>query len=146
MEIIRGRAERLGHGTRVRYGERAATVINETIFTVDAATAVMKSANAIVIETGDSVLVVGEKSRDGLFRAYAVNNLSRGVVSHCGSIAPLIVGIVFVVLGVPFILFMGLGLIFVGVGVWLLADAGKMAKARRMAVAGDACRSGSTPG
>lgn len=136
METIRGQAQVLNRGAQVHYGDNSVTVTNEVSFTIDGTTAVMKSPNTILMESGDAVVIAGERGRDGVFKAYAVNNLTRGIINHCESVVHLIIGGVFVVFGIPFILFLGAGLIFIGAGTWMLLNARKMTRARKMVLAG----------
>jgi hypothetical protein len=72
--------------------------------------------SAADINDGETVSVAGKKKRDGTFRGFAIRNDSTRAVYAMPTAAGMAVGIFLVIIGMPLILLVGIGLVFIGAG------------------------------
>lgn len=74
------------------------------------------------ISEGDYVAAAG-KQKAGTLEAMAVRNLTTGALYAPPTIVAMIMCIVLILIGIPLIPMLGIGLVFSGLGVWILLRA-----------------------
>jgi len=99
MELLKGTAAKTRFSTEVSGGENSTTT-QIAILEIDKKPTEIKLHESILIEDGDKVAVAG-KSKRGLFKAVAYNNLTKGVSGKGPALLILLLGIPFCVIGIP---------------------------------------------
>jgi hypothetical protein len=133
METRRGAATKVRFSTEVSgTSDKNGSTVSTTylaIFELDGAIVHAGATRPPTIEDGDEVVVAG-RMHDGVFTASAIRNITRGTVDHESWVTGLILGVVFLVLGLgwafaflasrsdqPVAVF---GLLFAAAGGWAL--------------------------
>jgi hypothetical protein len=127
MEIFRGVAEKVNHSVEISgtggNNNSQVTTTHVAVVRIGNRHVRIKSTEAVLIDNGDSIVVAG--SGGGVFKALAYRNETTGATGNAGRIPPLIIGIVFIIMGsfftTPFF-FYG-GYLFMAIGVGLLVYA-----------------------
>ncbi|WP_292223886.1 hypothetical protein [Brevundimonas sp.] len=130
MQIISGFSEVL-HRELMVSGHEHVSSTNEIAFSVGGVSAKMRTREPIILATGDRIAVCGEFGKGGVFNAYALMNYTRGVSASCAASANEILGVIFIIFGAAFAI-VGVGLLFVALGIWLLRENKKMKAAETM--------------
>lgn len=109
-----------------------------TIFQINGRQIKVKTSDAIIINDGDKIFVVG-KTNGSIFNAFACKNITTGEEGNLGWVGKMVMGIIFPIAGVleinqfsnPFfgIFPLLLGLIFIGVGMYLLYSGSQVSNA-----------------
>jgi hypothetical protein len=139
MEKLKGKIKHVRFSAEVSGGEKNTSTSHIAIFKLDNKPVELKLPGSILIEDGDNILVAG-KTKNGLFKALAYNNLSNGVSGKGQVVSNSILGIFFTIVGIgigaiPFfvinsihgqlwalkhLFFFGESLIFVSIGISLI--------------------------
>lgn len=80
------------------------------------------------ISDGDRVAAAGVE-KNGTLEALAVRNLTTNSVYCAPTTMTLILSAVLIIVGIPLIAFLGLGLVFIGLGAWVIWKALRVRKA-----------------
>jgi hypothetical protein len=83
------------------------------------------------ISDGDSVAAAGTM-KNGTLEAVALRNITSGAAYHPPTNMVMVGAAALIILGIPLIAFLGFGLFFIGVGVWVLMKALNIKKAVAM--------------
>jgi hypothetical protein len=124
MTTYRGRVQSVERGTDLSYAASAShgpiPIQNQLIsFRIDGKPMFYRTRTLASFAEGDEAVAVG-KVKNGTLEALALRNLSTGATYHAPYVLPAILAAVLVLLGVPLIGFLGIGLLFIGFGAWIL--------------------------
>jgi hypothetical protein len=117
MQIEEGTVFNLRHSTETSGGENGSSTQQIAIFDLGGRPVSVKLGAPIVLQEGDKVRVAGSVKR-GIFVARGYHNISR----NCWGVGP---RWAYVILGIPFLLFLGAGL-------WLMWEGYQNMIAERM--------------
>lgn len=131
IEVLMGTASHVEHGTEhtLTSDGRSSVTGHSWTLRIDNHPTVMKFRESVSLGNGDDVTVAGE-DKNGMFRAYALRNESTGVTHNGRAGFMKMSGYALVLIGVP-LLFIFIGLFFVGAGIWAVWMGGKQAAANQ---------------
>lgn len=136
LTLTSGRASDIARGSDYSYAATAnqgpVAIKNQLLsMRLDSKPVMFRTRTLVSISDGDYVAAVGGE-KAGTLEALAIRNLTTGAVYAPGTIAAIIMSIMLILIGIPLIAFLGIGLIFSGMGVWVLIRAFKIRKAVAM--------------
>ena len=128
LRIISGRASNLRQGSDYQYAANAqygpVPIKNQLIsMRLDNSPVFFRTRTLPSIGEGDHVAAIGSE-KNGTLEALALRNVTTGAIYYPSDLMmTFVLSAALIVLGIPLIAFLGFGLLFVGVGVWVLRRA-----------------------
>lgn len=133
----------ISFGNSNRYGSRgSASTTHHVNLLLDGRPVLFSSREPGVLRDGDQA-ILGGVVKNGTLKASAYRNLTNGASHKAQSTLVMVLGIIFIVVGVPFILVLGAGLIFIGIGIFLVVLANHYNRINRLVA--EATASPATP-
>lgn len=134
--ILTGRASSVALGSDYSYAATAnhgpVAIKNQLVsMRLDNKPVLFRTRTLPSISEGDYVAAAGGE-KAGTLEALAVRNLTTGAFYAPGTVVPMVLSIILILLGIPLIAFLGFGLLFVGGGVWVLVRVLKVRRAITM--------------
>lgn len=133
-------------GTR-RYGRNVqASTTHHVNLMLDGRPVLFSGSTPGVLRDGDEA-VLGGVVKNGVLKASAYRNLTNGASHKASSTLLMIMGVIFIVVGIPFTLLL-IGFLFVGIGIFLVVLAnhyGKINKLVEQAATGAPAAAASAP-
>jgi hypothetical protein len=122
--LVHGTASAINLGSDYSYAATAnhgpVAIKNQLVsLRIDNKPVLFKTRTLPSISEGDRVAVVGT-DKNGTLEAVALRNLTTGAGYYMPTVMPMVLAAVLVVIGLPLIPFLGIGLLFVGFGGWIL--------------------------
>lgn len=130
MQRLQGTAERLKFATEVSGSDNSTQTDHVASFLLNGKPVRLSLPESILIDAGDTVSVAGTDKR-GVFEALAYRNHSTGALGKGSVVKCAVLGGIFSVVGAATAVF-GIGLIFLGIGVWLCLHARKLSAAFKL--------------
>ncbi|APR67660.1 hypothetical protein CN03_12410 [Thalassolituus oleivorans] len=130
METLRGVAQKVRFSTVVSGGENHTSTSHLAVFEVNRTPVELSMPESIFLENGDEIFLAG-KIKKGVFKAIAYKNLTNNVSGKGQVILPMLLGIIFTIVGLGTIPF-GIGLIFAPVGIYSIRYSRQMSEAYRL--------------
>ena len=122
-KVIQGRLTHVQQTTethgQITRGTGQITSANAWSFRIANQAVLFKSRDGASLSDGDLVVAAGQDSK-GTFQAYAIRNDTTGSVHEGSSMLCFVLGGLLAVFGVPLILFFLIGLLFVGLGLYIV--------------------------
>jgi len=135
LQMISGTATHLATGTSISYAatNNGPMAIQDQMFSfrINGRPISYRTRSFPSLSEGDVVGAAG-KEKGGVLNAFGIRNFTTGVIYSPPTTMPIILCIVLMVIGIPLIAFLGLGLFFVGFGVFVLLRVLNVRKAAKM--------------
>lgn len=127
LTMISGNASNVNFGSDFTYAATSnygpVPIKNQIVsMRVDSKPVHFRTRSLPSISDGDQVAAAGTM-KNGTLEAVALRNLTSGASYHPPTTMVMVGSIALIVLGIPLIAFLGFGLFFIGVGVWMLMKA-----------------------
>jgi hypothetical protein len=125
LATLTGRASGLSRGSDYSYaassnGNGPVAIKNQLVSArLDGVPMIFKSRTLVSIDDGD-VLAAAGATRNGTFEAVALRNLTSGASYHPPTVGPMVLAALLIAAGLPLIALLGLGLLFVGFGAYVM--------------------------
>jgi hypothetical protein len=121
---LRGKVEAVERGSDLSYAVSGShgpiPIQNQLIsFRIDGKPMFYRTRTITSFSDGDTASAVGNM-KNGTLQALALRNHTTGATYHAPYLMPAMLALVLVVIGLPLIGFLGIGLLFVGFGAWVL--------------------------
>jgi hypothetical protein len=124
LQVIRGTVANIRHTTEVSGNDKSVSTSQVAVFDLGGQAVEIKLMESIVLSNGDNVIVAGDTKR-GLFRGLAYRNETRRVDGKGPVGLYLFVGTIFCVI-----------VVFLPIGLWLIAKAQKCDRAFKAVTSG----------
>lgn len=98
MELRRGQVQKVRFSTHTTGYDDSVTTHHIAAFELDGIAVQVTAGRPLMMENGDKVIVAG-KTRRGVLMGVACNNLSRKILDHRGWVVSLLVGVLFILVG-----------------------------------------------
>lgn len=136
LTVISGQASNVNFGSDFTYAATAnygpVPIKNQIVsMRVDNKPVHFRTRSLPSISDGDSVAAAGTM-KNGTLEAVALRNITSGAAYHHPTNMVMVGAAALIILGIPLIAFLGFGLFFIGVGVWVLMKALNIKKAVAM--------------
>jgi hypothetical protein len=133
LTVISGSASNVNFGSDYTYAATAnygpVPIKNQIIsMRVDSKPVHFRTRSLPSISEGDRVAAAGTM-KNGTLEAVAIRNLTSGAAYHPPTTMVMVGSVALIILGIPLIAFLGFGLFFIGIGVWVLIKALNIKKA-----------------
>lgn len=131
-----------------RYGRRGGTAstTHHVNLMLDDRPVLFSGSSPGVLRDGDRA-ILGGTVKNGVLKASAYRNLTNGASHKASSTLLMVLGIIFIVVGIPFTLML-IGFLFIGIGIFLIVLANHYSKINRLveqAAAGAAASAAPAP-
>jgi len=99
MQTLKGTVTNLNRSTHVSGGGRDSSVVttNVAVFELLGQSITLRDRSSIIINDGDEMMIAGERGKDGIFKAYAYRNITRGIHGGSSGMAAIILAIAFLI-------------------------------------------------
>lgn len=136
LTILSGPASKVSLGSDFTYAATSnhgpVPIKNQLVsLRIDNKPILFRSRTLPSVTEGDHVAVAGPL-KNGTLEALALRNLTTGAAYHAPTTMVIILAAVLILIGIPLIAIVGIGLFFVGMGVFVLLRAFKVRKAVSM--------------
>lgn len=133
LTVLSGEATKVAMGSDITYAASAqygpiAQHNHAVTLRIDGKPVYFRTRTMPSISEGDVVGVAGSE-KNGTLQALALRNLSTGAVYCPPTVVPMVLAVALIVLGIPLIAFLGFGLVFCGMGAWVLMRCLRVRKA-----------------
>jgi hypothetical protein len=133
LQVVSGNATDVSRGSDYSYAATAhhgpVAIKNQLVsMRLDDKPVLFRTRTLPSISDGDRVAAAGSE-KDGTLDALAVRNLTTNSLYYAPTTTGLILAGLLIVIGIPLIAFLGIGLLFVGVGGWFIWKALRVRKA-----------------
>jgi hypothetical protein len=133
LTVLAGTASNVSLGSDITYAASAQhgpiPIKNQLVsLRIDNKPILFRSRTLPSVSDNDQVAAAGPL-KNGTLEALALRNLTTGAVYHPPTTMVLILSAILIVAGIPLIAFLGIGLFFVGMGVYMVLRALKIRKA-----------------
>lgn len=135
ITVLSGHATNVTHGSDVSYAATTngpMAIKNQLInLRLDNKPVLFRTRTLPSIGDGD-VVVAAVASKNGTMEALALRNMTTGAIHHAPTVGAMILAGILILIGLPLIAFLGLGLLFVGFGAFVLYKGLMVRKAAAM--------------
>lgn len=136
VTVISGVVTNVSRGTDHSYAATSqhgpVAIQNQLInFRIDNKPILFRTRTLASMNDGDTVAAAGSV-KNGTLEAIAIRNLSTGASYHPPTVVAMVLAAVLILIGIPLIAVLGLGLLFVGYGGFVLYKAIRVRKAAAM--------------
>jgi hypothetical protein len=136
LTVLSGVASHVSMGSEIGYVPTAQygpmPVKNQLVsLRIDNRPVLFRTRQLPSISDGDRVAFAGSV-KGGTLEALAMRNLTTGASYHLPTTPLMIIAVISIVFGIPLILVIGIGLFFIGIGVWMFLKARNIGRAQAM--------------